>query len=622
MPDKNQVLVIEQLNMFTFLFFFIFPKTFFKSCHYIHTSKFFDFFYSKISFIERKTQENFKRIVYTDFSGSFPEIKTETGLYVNNALYIKNSSNFFIRLALTFCGDEKYSLAIKKELYDRYTGGRVKTFIFLKKISDLYECICFLPIDGEDIISLLSEKNKPANYIFIPWSYSFFLTLFGFFKSVSAVISYPFILFYLSVKILFNGLSFDKSPKKTYNYGIDSYAYGIHWVRPYHEFFIYNEKDFHPSKILHVFRSSLTDSRTKKLYEKYDIPYTCATEQKVPVKFYISRIIKDLFLVQLKEYFLNLPKNNHKWFFLSSCISTISSTINCEILYSWYDIRVFISRDDYAPIHVTRTLVARKHQNYSVGSMHGDYITPGSEASTDLLYDKYAIYGNFYAELNKAGHTLCHPEIIGAGMYGLDKTYEYAEKKYFPKKYAEIKKSHKFILIVGSSITDGIETCFTKEFLIKFLDDVLTITEEYTDYYRIIKPRENEFSDPDIQEILKGHERVIIDTDLWMYKLILVPDLTIIIGLTTVGLESIMAGKKAIYYDIYGYPKPNYSEYSPMLISYTFDDLKKNVGYILKEGRYVDQKTLDFIRSHHGYRFDGHVTERFRQMCRSLISDK
>ena len=39
------------------------------------------------------------------------------------------------------------------------------------------------------------------------------------------------------------------------------------------------------------------------------------------------------------------------------------------------------------------------------------------------------------------------------------------------------------------------------------------------------------------------------------------------------------------------------------------------------EGQYVDEGILEKIRERHGYRFDGKVAERFRGICRSLLTE-
>jgi hypothetical protein len=622
MAGKNTIVVIEKLNFFTFLFFLAFLTKQFKTANYVHTSRFFDFIFPKIRMISKRTSERFIRINFNDFLGSYCDIKKETGLYVNDALFDRYRSNIYSTLTLNFCGNSDFSLAIKKELYNRYTQKRVKTFVFLKKLSVFHEQIIFLPTDCEDIKGLLSRKNRLNAILSIPQTYMISLQTADILKTIGIMALYPFLIVILAGTILLKGVSFRSAPKKTFTYGIDTYHYGIDWKRPYHEFFIYNDDDFHHSRILHVFRSPLRDTKTKIKFERYHFPCTTWDKQKVPVKYFISRVLWDLILKQLKEYLFSIPYTNKKPFFLLPSIATIKMTIESEIFYIGYDVKVFVSRDEYSPLHIVRTLVANRNNNFSVGFMHGDYTIPGIETSVYLFYDKYGIYGPFYEKLNNPGFVSCRTEIIGAGIYGLDKTYTLAQGNYVPRSYAEIKKTYRIILIIGTSSGNDIDTCFTKKLLIKFYTDILDLTDEFKDYYRIIKPAGDELSDKQLADVKEGHERVIIDTDLWIYKLILVADLTVVIGSTTVGLESIMAGKKVLYYDVYHYPEHAYAEYAPFLVSRNFEELTKNINYVLKENRYLDNTTLELLKYKHGFRFDGRVTERFRQMCRSLVSQQ
>jgi hypothetical protein len=311
-------------------------------------------------------------------------------------------------------------------------------------------------------------------------------------------------------------------------------------------------------------------------------------------------------------------KKNKKFFFLMPCLATLKMIVEYEIFYAIYDIRVFISRDEYSPLHIIRTLVAQTNQSYSVGFMHGDYTIPGTETSVYVVFDKYGIYGTFYKDFNNSGFTSTPTEIIGAGIYGLDKTFSLAQKNYIPRKYQEIKRTHKIILIVGTYSGNEIDSCFTKTLLKKYYAETLDATDEFSDYYRIIKPASDELSDPELEEIIRGHERVIIDKNLWIYKLILVSDLTLVIGSTTVGLESLMAGKKVLYYDVYNYPENVYAKYSNLLVAFNYEKFFGNIRSVIKEDLYLDPDTLEFIRYTHGYRFDGHIVERFREMCRSL----
>jgi len=622
MPDNKRVLLIERLSYITYLYSIFFSGRF-DEILFIDTSFLFKWVYKKIEVHHKKFFKNYRQIYHCEFLGSWYDQIDETGIYVNDKLFDKYSNNIFISSLLKFGKDSRYSLAIRKELYNRYTFERVKTFIFFKHLSKKYNHITFLPSDTENIISLLSDNYKPENNYSTPKWFTCFLYVIDYASKFVAVIVYPFILLGIAIKFLLNGISFCKIKRNTYNYGIDTFSQGIPWRVPYNSFFIYNKSDFHPSKILHVVRSDLTDEKTKAIFKKYHFPYAIWNKQKTPIKFVFSRILMDMVLKQTKNIITGLFSSNKNSLFLFPCLAISRLIIETQIFYYHYDVKVFISRDEYSSLHVIRTLVAHENNSHTIGYMHGDATIPGVITQTNILFDKYCIYGDCYRSLHEKGLAFSDCSIIGAGIYGLDKTYRLAKKGYIPEKYKELKKSYKILLIIGGPYNvNDTDSGFTKDLIIQYYKDILNFTDEYKDYYRVIKPAGDDRLDEDLKTIVAGHERVLIDKYFWTYKILLISDLTIGYGPTTVGLESIMAGKKTIYYDLSGYKKHAYQKYSPHLVVKTPEDLKKNLDYLIRENKYLDTDTLELIREEHGFRFDGQVVHRFRQLCRTLLQTK
>lgn len=622
MTPKQKTVIIEQLNFFTAIFFFIFLKPGHSTARYIHTSRLFDLLCAKLQFFCVHAEKHFIRVNYSEFPGSYCEIKKETGLHANDALFEKYRSNSFVRPALNFCGDPRYVLALKKELYNRYTHSRVKTFVFLKNIALPTDYVVFLPVDRENIQNLLSDESQFLPVLILPRSYAFFLDCGGVLRTLGSLVAFPITVCLLAGTFFLRGVTIRPITKKSYSYALDSYPHGVDWNRPYHEFFLYNKSDFHPTKILHVFRSTLTDAKTRDLFQRYYYPSAVWENQKVPARFFLGRILGGMFLTQMAFFCCSMLTGNRRSFFLMPCLATMKMTVEAEIFYAHHHIDVFISRDEFSPLHIIRTIVAQKNQCCSVGFMHGDYTIPGTETSVYLLFDAYGIYGTFYRNFNSPAFELTEPDIIGAGIYGLDKTFSLARKNYVPNIYETIKKTHKILLIVGTYSGNETESCFTKTLLKKYYTEALTATDEFSDYYRIIKPASDELSDEELDDIVRGHDRVIVDRGLWMYKLILASDLTLVIGSTTVGLESLMAGKKVLYYDVYHYPENVYARYSDLLVAFDYATFLRNIRSVIVEDRYLDQETLELIRSKHGYLFDGRVVARFRNLCRSLIRSK
>lgn len=618
--DKKTIVLIEQLDFITYAAYCLFFKKSVQSAFFVNTGSLFGKFRTVL---EKKYPGFFgdlHQVYHSDFPGSWYNQKEQTGLFVNERLFQRYQNNIFVSSAIKFGKNSCYELAVRKELYSRYTFNRVKTCIFLKRLSEVYDSIIFLPSDGEKIVELLAEDLQPIHNYSSPKYYLHLLNFAALAKVVISAIAFPFILCYLAVTFLVKGVSFDKPEKKQFNYGIDTFSDGIPWRVPYNSFFIYNKSDFHPSKVLHVVRDRLADIRTLEKFNKYHFPCTTWNAQKTPFHFFISQIIVDLVLKQMKQFFMSIFTCNKNPVFFFPSLAVVKMIIEYRIFYCYYDLKVFIARDDYSSLHVVRTLVAHENNAHSVGFMHGDYTLAGIETSVDLLFDKYGIFGTYYLQRHKQGLAFSNPKVIGAGIYGLDKTHALAQKGYIPEKYRDIKKTYKILLIVGGPYNlHETDSCFTKDLMIKFYEDILSLTDEYKDYYRVIKPAGDDRLDEDLKRIASRHERVVVDKSLWTYKIILISDLTICYASCTVGLESLMAGKKVIFYDLYGYQNHAYKDYSPLLVAQTAKALKSNLKSIISDGKYLDPDTLHSIRKVHGLRYDGQIVHRLRQLCRDLI---
>lgn len=618
---SNKLIFIEQLNLITFLVSSLLRiKRNSPDRFYVDKSAFFGKLCNLISKILPRFPAGYQQVFHHDFPGSWYEQNEETGQYVNDGLFSRYKKNVYVHSVLQFGGCPDYELAIRKELYNRYTYNRVKAFIFLKYLSMKYDTIDFLPLDPEHIVDLLSENQRPSQNYSVPGCYHLLLTALSYARRIVLGVAYPFLLLFISIRLIIKGISRNYPCKKSYCFGIDTFGEGIPWRVPYNSFFIYNKSDFHPSRVLHVLRSSLKDERTCEKFRQQEIPYTQWNNQKIPVGYLICRILVDMIVRQTICFFTGIVSCNKKSIFLFPSLAVAKMTVESEIFYLHYDLKVFIARDDYSSLHIVRTLVANKNNCFTVGFMHGDYTIPGTESSIYLLFDRYGVYGTFYPKLHKNGQERCHPEIIGAGIYGLDKTFHLAQKGYFPQKYNELKQSYKIILIVGGPFNENdTDSGFTKDLMIKYYEDILTLTDEYTEYYRIIKPAGDDRLDEDLKRIIEKHERVIIDKQLWTYKIILISDLTFVYASCTVGLESLMAGKRVIYYDLYNFKNHVYKKYSPLLVAQDIETLKENIKSVLRNGNYLDPDTIKLIQSEHGSYFDGRVVHRFRQLCRNLI---
>ncbi len=120
--------------------------------------------------------------------------------------------------------------------------------------------------------------------------------------------------------------------------------------------------------------------------------------------------------------------------------------------------------------------------------------------------------------------------------------------------------------------------------------------------------------------MMEGRERVMLEKEMPTPRFLLTPDLIIIQSVSSIGLEALMARKQVLSYSFATPPEYQiYSRYTPHMVAFTREELEERLERILLRKQYVEEEVLEAIRTHHGFRFDGQVTERFRQMCRDLL---
>jgi hypothetical protein len=559
-----------------------------------------------------------RRITYSDFPGSYFHAKNEECCTVNNRFCETLKENIFVRIAAEFIQDDRAFLAIKKELHNRYVQHRVKAYVLLKYLS-VKNVVFFLPSDNEEIENLLSPSlrrqltYKVPSYCRITNRIKFIL------KNGCCIPLFPAVGLAIAVKCLFRGLAFGSVRKERFSFGLDSYEYGINWRRGYDEFFIADENRFHPKNILYVIRGRLTDEKSRMFFNKYHYRYVETAAMKIPPGFFLNRIIAGFILRSCLLSLVTNIRKNRSHLCMIPVLATLKMAIDAEIFYDWFDVKVFIARDEYSPFHILRTIIANRHGNKTIGFSHGDYCAYTEERNY-IVFDAYALWGEFYeAFLASSLQYTKNVRVIGAGIYGLDKTHEFMMKGYIPEKYRELKSRYTICAIMGSTFSQDLY--LNREMTLKYYKDVLDATEEYPEVYRIIKPKADEFNDPDFANLFKGRERVAIEDRLWTYRFLTVPDLIVCIYAITPGIEALMAGKKVLYYDVAQDDCHIYAPYYPYLVAKNEFELTRNLRKVLVEGTYIDTDTLRLIRKNHGFLFDGNCTTRFRKMCLDLLQE-
>ncbi|MFA4859115.1 hypothetical protein [Methanoregula sp.] len=616
MVKRNTILFVEKVNLINLLYIFFFGRSFQKIL-FVSQNRLIEKIQPGINRILNIQKLQMNKVRYGDIPGSDFDVREETYLRSDD-FFDRYQNNIFTTMCVDFCKNPLFEVAVRKEFLLRYTTLRMKTHVFLFYLSEQCDEITFIPVDNENFFSILSQKYRPNKPYFIP---VFFQVKNSICKTVSDILSFiaiPLVVSVLGLYVLKRGITVSKPEKKISDFGLDVQSSGLMNDRGLHSdgtFFLYDAHEFHPSKILHVIDGRITDNNARASLEKFGSPYIELGTLKVPLSYAGRRIGID-FIVKNSFFALRwIFSRNKRSSFLVPSFIVMKMTMDAEINSEYLDIHVFISRDDYSTVHIVRTLVARKNGNRTVGFQFADY--SDHDLLSHIVYDKYALWGEFHREFHEKALQYSETEIIGANLYGSDELFRLIKTGYIPHKYEDLKKNHRIVAILSSGYHP--ELFLTKEITMEFYKTILEKTSSYPDVIRVIKTKRSEYVTQELRDLIKGYQNVLIEEELSTYNFLPVADLVVCIWSSSIGLESIMAGKKVVYYDRTDNWRHPYAHYNPYLVAFTPEDIDKNLERILQDHEYLNPAIIEKIQEYHGYRFDGKVTERFKAMCLRVL---
>jgi hypothetical protein len=616
MVRRNTILLVEQLNVINCLYVFCYGRSF-QKIMYVSQSVLIEKLQNIVGRIFIVRNLHIEKLHYADLSGSDFDVREETYLH-SDELFDRYRNNIFNRLCVEFCKIQLFEVAVRKEFLLRYTTPRIKVYIFLYYLTRRYEKLTFIPVDNEDISSILSSEFRVTKPYSIPGFIRIKNGISTKIINYTSFLAIPIIACMTALFVFKRGIVLSKPKKIRFDFGLDIQSSGLIGDRGLHSegnFFLYDDNEFHPSKILHVIDGKIKDNTARASLEKFGAPYQELGTLKVPLSFAGKRMFLDFIVINSCRAIKWIFSTNKNSSFLIPSFIVMKMTMDAEINSEYLDIEVFISRDDFSTVHIVRTLVAHEHNNRTVGFQFADY--SDHDLLSHIMYDKYALWGEFYRKFHEKALQYSGTEVIGANLYGSDEIFRLINSGYLPQKYTPIKKCHRIVAIMSTSFDP--EIFLTKEITMEFYKTVLDITNNYPDVFRIIKTKRSECLTPKVRNLIKNYENVLIEEELSTYNFLSVPDLLICIWATSIGIESIMAGKKVVFYDRTNNWRHPYAQYSPYLVAVNQFELEKNLKKILRDNEYIDSPILERIKEYHGYKFDGKVTERFKMMCLKLL---
>lgn len=611
---RRAVLVIEQLNVLTVLLAMWFAwrcqAIYFVSCaRWLQASL-------VQSILKRLIA--LRRLRYEDFPGTYYEVQLTVADSVNDRLYDwarNGGARACVAFLRWFEPHELVEVALRRAL-DAYTEDRVKTFVFLRELVKLHGRLVFLPRDNVDLRFAVPESIARALAVTpVPRAMRFVNGVRARLKPIAAI---GYATFHACALVMQRGVVRAMPSPRRWRVGFDIYDKGITWKRPYHEFFLYDDRALTPDAVLYVVRHRLADQRTRAYFATNRIPFVEAGTIPIPLDYLMLRIIRGFWAGVLRVAMRQLVERE-TGSFLSATMWVALALIKAELLERAYQTDVFVARDEYSMAHIIRTLIHDKRGGRTIGFGHGDDTLPAIANSYQCCH-VFCFPGEFHRVL-LARNTRFSREtrVIGAGLYGLDETYVVSETGMNPATYARLRATKKLVGVFASSFED--DFCITREITLRFYRAAFDIVEKCPNTVVVVRPKGDEFRDPEFARLLlAAGPNVVLEEQVATYQLLPVLDLVVCIASSTVGLEGFMAGRPVIYYDESHFEAHPYARYDPFLVARSPEALIDRVRRVLEEGEYLDPQVQEFIRRHHGLAFDGKVTERFRRVVYEALA--
>ncbi|MBI3320677.1 MAG: hypothetical protein HYZ91_00210, partial [Candidatus Omnitrophica bacterium] len=397
--------------------------------------------------------------------------------------------------------------------------------------------------------------------------------------------------------------------------GFDILEQGIYWERPYHDSFLYDHDQLAPQRILHVVRGRLRDEHTRQYFTSHGIPFVESGGLPIPLAYFLRRILCDVWAGALR-CLLSEPQQRDRGPFVWAALSVAQNLIRAELIEMHHQTEVFIGRDEYSVEHIIRTLLHDERGGRTIGFMHGDDTFPHLGNSYQTFH-VFCVPGAFHHELLKWNTRYSQRTcLIGAGIYGLDRTYRLMQRGVIPEPYAELKKRSRLVGVFASSFEE--DFFLTREMTLRFYRTALSVLARYPDVVVVVRPKGHEFADPAFRQCIdEAGSRAILEEHLPFYDLLPALDLVVCIATSTVGLEALMAGKPVLYFDESRFREHPYAPYG--LVTRSPDELLTRIDALLAGTDTIDPERLAQIRSHHGLRFDGQVVGRLRAAISQLL---
>ncbi len=357
--------------------------------------------------------------------------------------------------------------------------------------------------------------------------------LINLFSKISSFVSILlFIPFIIISQIIKNGFMFKNSDPKKYKFGFhlnnniynrDDFSSNDIFIRSRNDFYLSKILNYDDKDSIYIFSTwnFNKDDRLRNLKElnsrSADVGYEFNNPLNLKILIYMFKTFFKSIIFFSKDIFL-------KKILLLDIFTILQiqrDILLCEIFCSKYRIENFISRDDFSPIHVIRTIIFEKYNLKNNGLAHSICLNNYTSMLGPYVYfHTYFTQGKFYYENMYKEYWFSKNHINIGPLYGVlvDKSLNNVEKhSTFKKKYGKVKKIC-FLISSFNSVTCPFDSIVIS----KCIKDLLKIMETDKELLMFFVPR-NENSLEEFfklfQDFKKYKNRIIIDYYYSTYEL-------------------------------------------------------------------------------------------------------
>ena len=411
-------------------------------------------------------------------------------IYIYNSYLIDDyrSENKRVKTIFTHLQEQEISeiamkLALKNNLkFTRHIEKNIHFQKLIKKYDDkriviaANKLLFFNFYDCWKISTIKKKLKKDKNYYFLTFGKYEEFFLYNAIKTIFLI--FNFLIQNVDYKYLFS----KKRTKKNYDYA-------FHINNP--KAVLKNDEEnriYYKTKKVLLIEShwGCFSSETKKKIKKKKLDY--ANDYKVIITWgqLFYKLIPEacsLLILAFKQI-INLKIDK---FFISFTRVRLD-ILRLELFFENYEIKNFISRDDFSSTHILRTIILQNKNYNHIGLSHSNFLDPLTSIQNHFkCHSKYLISSLLTKKLY--GKTWLNSEIKNIGQFHGGKIIKYSNDRILKKKISKkFGKKSKIILLLLSDISSS-NTFNSYDENLKNLINIFNVLDFDKDYILVIKPR-------------------------------------------------------------------------------------------------------------------------------------